>query len=222
MSIKFIYKKLKEDYSLRTFIFGLFSLAASIFLGVFNLYVGFKNNASWNIAIAPYYFIIAFMRSSLFLFEYKIRKLDHEEKTRRRIRAFIIYGILLLIMDITLVWPISLILAKEKSAYNTTITAIIFAAYTFYRIGLAIYNMYKTRRGNYNLSVRLLKILTFTSALVSLMNLQSILILTFGSYDRDMTILSTADNGLIWLILLSVSIVTFKNGLKLKKENSNN
>ena len=220
--IKKIFKILKNDYSLRVFVIAIFSLLSTVILSIFNLAFGIIHGTSWNIAISFYYLTLVAFRVYIFIFESRMRFKDEKYKEKRRMKNYIVYGIFLLILDITLIWPISLIQLGKKGIYINNIYTIIFATYTFYRLGLAIYNLIKTKKGNYNLSVRLLRILSFSTVLVSIMNLQSMLILSFGSYDKDMMILTTVDSLAIWCLLIGISIYTYRKGIKLKNEEEMN
>jgi hypothetical protein len=54
------------------------------------------------------------------------------------------------------------------------------------------------------------------------MNLQSMMILSFGSYDKDMIILTSVDSFAIWSLLIGISIYTYRKGIKLKNEEEMN
>ncbi|MCR5786291.1 MAG: hypothetical protein K6G28_01135 [Acholeplasmatales bacterium] len=214
---EFVYK-LKTDYSFRSVIFGLGSLLTSVFMGILNLLLGIIKHADWNFAIAVFYFIFIILRFTVFLIEYLIKNKTEEEKKQIRYNTFLFYGLVLIILDLSLSYPISLTYYKEKSIYTNTIIAIAFAAYTTMRLAIAVTNLKKTHNiEKYSLSIRTLKIISFTQALVSLITFQNVMILTFGSYDHSLKIISIIFNGIVVAIILIITILMIRSGIKYRK-----
>ena len=216
--IKEIYQSYFKEYTTRTFVFSTFSLCASIAIFIFNLSVGLFKHAIWNTTISFYYFVLLLFRIIIFIVEHNIKNKSEIKKEKSRRILYFICSILLLIMSISLIGPIYLMTKKDKSVYVNDIIAITFAAYTFYRLGISIYNIVKTKDNQYNLSIRMLKVVNLIGVFVSLSNLQTVLIQTFDNGTSNMELFSTITNAFIWLFLIIISIMSIKKGFNYNKE----
>lgn len=208
-------KRLKTDFAFRTIITGIMTLIGSLFMFVFNLLIGIDNDANWNISISVFYLVLFLIRLLVLVFEFFIKKSKNPRELE--LKSYRIVSYLLIIINLSIVVPILMLSSKQKAAYVNNTVAIIFALYTTVKFGFAIRNMFKTKN-NYSLTIRLLKIISFTAALFSLMNLESVLILTFGKYDPEMTLFSTVTNIVIFTYINFMTIITIINGYKLNKK----
>ena len=76
-------------------------------------------------------------------------------------------SILLLVIDLSLATPITLMMLQEKTVDYSSIVAITIATYTVYKIVMASINFYKTRKMSH-LSVKIVRNINFVDALVSI------------------------------------------------------
>ena len=217
-----LFEKIKTEYEFRTYVFAAVSIFISLIFAVFNTVLAFLYNASWNIGIAIYYFLLIFVRSVVCACEvkwYKARLYESEREEKRKVLYFV-QSIVLLILDLALVTPISLMVLQQKAVNYSIIAAIGMAAFTTYKIVMASRGFVKTRR-NYNLGVRILKNLNFIEALVSVLSLQYTLIMVNdGGVQGDMFVLCAVTSFMLWAFVVIVSLVSLIRSIKILKKKS--
>lgn len=214
-----LFAKIKSEYEFRTYVFAAISIIISLIFAIFNTVLAFLYNASWNIGIAVYYYILAFERTVVCSCEVKWYKagLDESEKEQKRKKLYFAQSIVLLILDLALVTPISLMVLQQKAVNYSIIVAISIAAFTTYKIIMSSKGYFKTRK-NYNLGVRILKNLNFIEALVSVLSLQYTLIMTVdGSVQGDMFVLCAVTSFAIWALVVAVSLVSLVRSIIILK-----
>lgn len=217
-----LFAKIKSEYEFRTYIFAAISIIISLIFAIFNTVLAFLYNASWNSGIAVYYYILAFERAVVCSCEVKWYKagLDESEKEQKRKKLYFAQSIVLLILDLALVTPISLMVLQQKAVNYSIIVAISMAAFTTYKIIMSSRGFIKTRK-NYNLGVRILKNLNFIEALVSVLSLQYTLIMTVdGSVQGDMFVLCAVTSFAIWAFVVVVSLISLVKSINILKEKS--
>ncbi len=217
-----LFHKMKTEYEFRTYVFAAFSILISLIFAVFNTVLAFLYNAAWNFGIAIYYFLLIFVRSVVCFCEVKWFKagLDESEKEEKRKALYFAQSIVLLILDLALVTPISLMVLQRKAVDYSIIAAIGMATFTTYKIIMSSRGFVKTRK-SYNLGVRILKNLNFIEALVSVLSLQYTLIMTVdGSLQGDMFVMCAITSFAIWAFVVVVSMVSLVKSIKIFKNKS--
>lgn len=217
------FEKIKSEYEFRTYVFTAFSIFISLIFAIFNTVLVFLYNAAWNFGIAIYYYLLVLERSVVCAFEVKWYKagLDENVKEQKRQKLYFVQSIALLVLDLALVTPISLMVLQRKVVNYSMIVAIGIATFTTYKIVMAIRGFIKTR-SNYNLVVRFLKNLTLIEALVSVLSLQYTLIMANdGSLQGDMFVLCAITSFAIWAVVVAVSVISLINSILIcKKKNT--
>lgn len=103
---------------------------------------------------------------------------------------------------------------QKKPVNMTIIPAIAMAAYTTYKIIMASLN-FKRRKRTDNSLLRLLRVISFIEALVSIMTLQNTLIMVISrGGDPSMLGLSALANGAMMFIILLLSAGVLLNGIR--------
>ena len=127
-------------------------------------------------------------------------------------------SILLLIIDLALIAPITLMVLQKKEIHYSKIHAITIATYTCYKIIQSTRNYVKTRKLN-NLSIRTIRCVNFIDSLVSILSLQYTLIMTFSDESTtDMLRLGATSSFVIWIFIVLISILNLINAIKIKKD----
>lgn len=169
---------LKNDHSLRTFVFSIFSVLITLSYSIYNGFLGIYKLSIWHGSICIYYLLLLIIRTIL-VFEMK----NNNEK-RKKIIHFVIYG-LLFIITISMIAPAIFLIIGKRTYDLGMIPAIAMAAYTTYSVTFAIINYYKTRKNN-NITIKQLRLINVISALMSVIVLQNTLILANGGMDENM------------------------------------
>lgn len=218
--IKEYYVRLKENYILRTLVFASFSFFVTIGFCLFNLFIGIRDQIAWNISIGVYYLLLVVIKILVGYHEIKWKKqhLNELQKEEKRETIYLTQSILLLIIDLALITPITLMMLQEKEIHYSSIAAITIATYTVYKIVMASINFYKTRKLNH-LSVKIVRNINFVDALVSILTLQYTLIMTFGTgMDDGLKVVCSLSSFAIWGALITISIFSLIQSIKGKNK----
>jgi heme/copper-type cytochrome/quinol oxidase subunit 2 len=142
--------------------------------------------------------------------------LDKDTMENRRKKNLIYYSLLLLLIDISLNFPIILLAYQEEVREYNIIIAITFALITTIKFVLAIRGYIKTRK-NYDTKTYIFKNITFTSALVSVISLQNVLISSASDNPKDDAKIFVSTSFLIFGVILLVSILSIIKSIKIRK-----
>ena len=208
-------KRIKSDYTFRTFVFSAFSFLVTVAFTGYNVFLAVVYRSTWNIGIAIYYALLLCVRAYVIFSEYKFNKKDFDDRAKENARKqlYLVQSILLLVMDIALIAPISIMVMQQKDINYSEIPAL-----TTYKITTASINIVKTRKGKH-LSVKILRNVNFVDALVSVLSLQYTLIMTFGGgIDGKMRTLCAISTFFIWMFIIFISVLSLIYAVKSKKE----
>lgn len=123
-----------------------------------------------------------------------------------RVKACLSESVVLLIIDLTLIAPVSLMVTQQRALDYSAITAIATAAYTVYKVAVAT-KKYNTARKQSNMAVMTLKRINFKEAMVSVLTLQYVLVTTFGNgVDSHMLPACAATTFIFWALLVIQSL----------------
>lgn len=215
---KFIVRMI-NDYIYRTFTLSVLSLFVTIAFTVYNAFLAIVYRASWNLSIAVYYALLLCIRACVIFVEFKFYKSNFSDtqKESGRKKLFLTQSVLLLVIDIALIAPITIMALEQKAVNYSAIPAITMAAYTVYKIVSATRNYIKTRRQNH-LSVKILRNVNFIDALASILSLQYTLIMTFGGGSiGEMRTLCAVSSFAIWALIIVISVLNLIRAVQIRK-----
>ena len=193
----------RQDYNFKTVINAAGSTLVTAAFGVFNGATGLFYRAPWQLSISVYYFLLAFLRGYIVLTERRAYLL---KKENLRVKAHRIASVLLIILSLLLAVPVTLLVFFQKPVQMSIIIAITLAAYTTYKIILASVNLSRKRKTD-SILVKKLRDINFIDALVSLLVLQSTLIVVQNSADdEDMKQLVRITGGVIWAATVVIAV----------------
>lgn len=200
-------KQWKSDYDFKTVAAAVGSLTVTMAFAVYNGFLGIYYSSLWNGTICVYYLVLTLLRGLI------VGYLRNKRETSKKI-VYIAASVMLLILNISLIVPIYVMVVMQKPVNMTLIPAIAMAAYTTYKITMASINLKRRRRSAENL-VRLLRIINFIDALVSIITLQNTLIMVNAKGDlSEFLPLSAATSGAIWAVILFLSVAAMVNGIR--------
>ncbi len=211
--------KLSKDYSFRTLIFATCSFIINIGFVVFNLVLAILSRTVWYGSLAGYYFLLSILRGGVFFGEKKAKELakDETEYQLRRWKNYKICGIALFVLDIVMAGAVTLMVLLQKPSNYTDIMAIAFAAYSFYKIILAIYNIFKARKTK-DAQIQSFRNISLADAAVSLLSLQVTMVATFSVDGENMALLNALTGAFVCLLTIGIGVFMIINGDKeLKK-----
>lgn len=172
-----------EDYRFRTVLTTMPSFVINVAYTIYNGVIGVMNQSAWFITMAVYYSLLGIMRYCAVHTERKISYMEDQKLIRKKELAVIkTDGILLLLLNLALSGVVLLTIAKGRAKAYSEIIAISIAAYTFYKITMAVINMVKVRKMQSPILITIRNI-GVADALVSMLTLQMTMLVSFQGTD---------------------------------------
>lgn len=210
----------KNNFLYRTLFDATFSLVVTIAFVIYNAYLGFKFGDAFEIGISIYYFLLILIKSAMLIIERKISHYEDDLKMSVRVKSYKVASIFIFIIDLCLIAPIIIMAIKPKEVGFGIIPAITMAAYSVYKIVVAIINYIKSKKSQ-NPTIILLREINIIDAIVSILMLQHTLIMVNGGMDESMRILSIITSILFIVFIIAFSILSFFRNKRIFKENIN-
>lgn len=196
------YQKWKTDFEFRTIANSLLSSVITVLFGLYNSVLGVRYGIIWNGCISIYYFLLTILRGVISYGAIKYGESD--DKNRNMVH--LVSSLILIVLNVSLVVPITLMVLNRKSVSMTMIPAISMAAYTTYKVVMASANM-KRARHTKDILVKLLRNINFIDAVISILTIQNTLLVVKASADRqDMIVLAAISSaaGLGVIVFMTV------------------
>ena len=192
------------DYTFRTILTTLPAFLINVAYTVYNGVIGIMNQSVWFITMAVYYSLLGIMRYRAVSTGRKISRLDDREQIRKKELSVIkTDGILLLVLNLALSGVVLLTIAQNTAKRYSEIMVISIAAYTFYKITMAVVNMVKVRKTKSPILITIRNI-GAADALVSMLTLQATMLALFQDKNNRNTNQMNAVTGLTVCILISI------------------
>ncbi len=206
-TLRSLFYKWKSDYNFKTLTNSVGSLAITTVFAIYNGYLGIRALSLWHGSICVYYILLVIIRGTILLTERRSARLSRETALACRRRAFLFTSIALLVLNLALIAPISLMVQMKRPVAMGLIPAISMAAYATWKIIMASVNLKRKSISGAPL-VRELRTINFIDALVSILTLQNTLIMVNqGGDDRSMLKLTAAVSAGVLLCILAVTIL---------------
>ena len=206
-----------EDYTFRTILTTLPTFLINVVYTVYNGVIGVMNQSAWFITMAVYYSLLGIMRYFAVNTERKTSRMENPKLIRKRELSVIRKdGILLLLLNLALSGVVLLTIAKGTAKTHSEIMVISIAAYTFYKITMAVINMVKVRKMQSPILITIRNI-GVADALVSMLTLQTTML---ASFQGTSSIDANRMNGItglavcILIALLGVSMIYYASKRK--------
>ncbi|MGN0432653.1 MAG: hypothetical protein ACI4EQ_09905 [Lachnospiraceae bacterium] len=207
----------KADYNFKTYATSTLSSLIGIAFTIYNGFLGFYYSSIWNCSICVYYILLAVVRGIIVGYQRKTYDISNESGRNHGRKIFYLTHIIMFLMNVSLIVPIA-VMIKGGRAYNLgMIPAITMATYTTYRIVMAIMHYSKSRKID-NALVKELRTTNLIDTLVAVLTLQNTMIIaSAGEITEEMRILSIISSTVIWLSIVTLSVLSF--GYSLRSEN---
>lgn len=212
-------RKIVENYGFRTVAFSCVTFALNTGFAVFYGVMGLLVHSLWYGALAAYYIFLSVIRLWVLIGGRRAVKNAAGDEVRSyeyKLKIFRSAGIFLLVLEVVLPVAFMQMMSGESPNAHTEITAIASAAYSFYKIALALVNMFKAKKNRDPLAQSLRNI-NLTDALVSLLALQTSLIALYSEGDENMMALNVVVGLVIFLSTAAMGIFMIARGCFLLK-----
>lgn len=173
---------LVENYSFRTIVFSVLSVLAAIGLTIFNIVIYAITKSLWCGAMAFYHIMLVLLRGFVLLSHRKLTQsvaLSDEEKMLGAIKQYRTCGIVFISLTLCLIAMIIHIVREDKVFDYDMYVIYTIAGFTLFQIVVALVNYIKSHK-NDSYTVRALRSINLTTALVSFISLQAIALDTFS------------------------------------------
>lgn len=174
-----------ENYGFKTLMFSLFSFAFTVAFAIMNLVSAIRYGLIWYYAISAYYFFIIIFRGGIIYAESKFKKKFSDnpaEYLKRKWRTYLSGGVVLSFLEIAMAVAVTEMMLSRRPIESGEIMTIANAAYTFYKMTMAILNLVKAKKYN-DPVIQALRNINFADACMSITSLTVIMLSTFGDAD---------------------------------------
>lgn len=212
------WNKLHEDARLRTMATTVPGLLLNALYVFTNIGMGILNHTAWFIYLGVYYFFLTIMKSSLIHYLAKNRSGINYKTEYRKYRSC---GIALLMLNFVLVSECVYIVYRNQRFHYNGVLIYAMAAMTFYSLIGAVFHMVRYRK--YKSPVlSAVKAVKLTSAMVSMLALETAMIAQFGGEDQGdfrqiMTSLTASAVCIVELLIAAYMIYSGTRGIKKEK-----
>lgn len=209
--IKIFLDRWRTDFDFKTVSSAFGSLAVTAIFALYNGFLGVYHASLWHGTSCVYYLVLVLLRGVIILAEK--RNARRSDRARFQKRLYIASAVLLLLLNVCLVVPVTLMVVRQKPVDLSLIPAIAMAAYTTYKVVMASVNL-KRRKRSSNELIRLLRTISFIDALVSILSLQNTLLMVSTKGESvEMFHLSAITSAAIMLAVLVISIAAVRKGV---------
>lgn len=205
---------LLKDFGYRTIVFGVCSFIVNVTFISFVAVMAFMSKTAWYFTITVYYIILAFMKGNVF---YSKRKYNTEIKEARALRFS---GIMFILMTIAFSGVIVLIYKANHYFEYAGLFIYVVATFTFYKLSLGIYNLFKARKQD-DLYVQNIRNINLASALISIIMLQVAMFQAFAPEQNLGFANALTGAGVSAIILVLGILMIIKSNKKLKEIKKN-
>lgn len=207
----------REDYIYRTLLGAAVSFVCTALFALYNGYLGIRYGSVWHGSIGGFYLLLMMIRGMVLLTEERNRTRSEAMRHHCRRRTFFISSVLLLVLDLALILPISMMVVLDKPVSMGLIPAIAMATYTTWKITMASIHIRRQRRRPIgNILVAELRTVNFIDALVAILTLQNTLIMVNQETPGQNAMLpvSAASSGVIYAVIVAITIRMLQKGLR--------
>ncbi|MBE5741495.1 MAG: hypothetical protein E7351_03110 [Clostridiales bacterium] len=201
---------LLNNFGYRTIIFSIISFLLNLSYVIFMGVLAIMTKSAWYISITVYYLTLILMKGNIL---YSKKKYNTEKK---KARAYRYSGMMFILLTLALSGIIVLIYTSNMYFEYAGLMIYAVAAYTFYKLVLAIINIFKARKHD-DLYVQNIRNINLVSALVSIVVLQVAMFQAFSPANNT-SIANGLTGGAVAFVILALGIfMIIKANKKLKK-----
>lgn len=173
--------KLLEHYAFKTAVFAGVSLVISLGFAVMNLVSAILYRSLWYGALAAYYTVLIFFRGGVLFFDVRGQRCCEGDERSYELCKWKIHlgsGAFLVLVEIAMALAVTQMMLSSRPTQSGIIMAISNAAYTFYKMTMAILNLVRARKHD-NPVTQSLRNINFADACMSMASLTVLMVATF-------------------------------------------
>lgn len=204
-----LFKRWRRDHRFKNLTGAALSFGVTVLFALYNGLLGLHLSSVWHGGICAFYLLLAALRGLILLSERRNRTGDERQRAARRQRTFRVSAAMLLLLNLSLILPISLMAVFEKPVNMGSIPAIAMAAYTTYKLTRALLLVHGRRRDSCgDILIAELRTINLIDAMVSVLALQNTLIMVYQTEGegREMFLLSAVSSAVIYLGIILITV----------------
>ncbi len=183
---------------------------------IFQFFIALYHGSFWFYSMFAYYLFLAITR--FYLMKYTL-KFELNEKPKDELKKYIFSGWMMLFLNMALCVMIFFMVYWNRTFKHDQITTIALAAYTFISFTIAIINFIRYRKYKSPL-FNAAKLISLTSASVSIITLETTMLTSFGS-DMDLStrkLFLGLTGAAVSLFVLTLAIIMIAKGTRMYKK----
>lgn len=169
MKINKLYLKLKTEISKRRTLITILSLCFTVLFSIYNRIVGIVKESLWHETISIYYLVLVIVKSIILIYIHK--SIDRNKD----LVVFRVVKVLLIILNLLLIVPISLMVLNKRLVEMSLILSIAVALYVTIKTTKVIISFVRKRKEE-DILLKELKVIDLMDVVVSILTLQNTLI----------------------------------------------
>lgn len=204
-------RNLAQSYAFRSLFFGMCTLAFNVGYSVFLSVTAIMYDSAWYGALAVYYILLIIMRGGALAENVKAeRKYKENSLALQRSKLGIYRYCGLMMFTLVVALSVSVVeMVAEGAAFHVPRWAIyVFMAFALYRIIMGVWQAVKATKRD-DLVVRAVRYISVSTALVTLLSLQTALCVVFPPNRVSVTLLNLATGFLVCMIIMAIGIYMF-------------
>ena len=174
-----------DNYGLKTLVFSSFSLVLTLAFVAVNLFSAITSGLVWYYALSAYYFVLLVFRGGILFADFKCSKKFADDEAalgNAKRRIYRAGGCVLLALEIAMAFAVTKTVLSRRPAATGQIVAIANAAYTFYKMTMAIINLVRAKCFS-DPVVQTLRNVNFADACMAIASLTVVMLSAFGGSD---------------------------------------
>lgn len=214
-----ITKRVMENYGYKTTLFSLFSIAITLTVVVMNAVSAVRYSSFWYATLAGYYFVLLSFRGLILFFNDRVKKSKTDDAKIKIINYWKIYlfvGAFLVLLELSMAVVVVTTLSLKRPVPSGQIMAISTAAYAFYKMGTAIYNVFKARKFQLP-AIQAIRNVNFADACISIFSLTVLLCETFGETESNVYLKALSGFFCLAAVIFVASVMIIKANKNIKR-----
>ena len=209
-----LHKRIESDW-FKALSSSAMSALINIAFTLYNMIFGIVKRSMWHGTIGVYYLLLAGVRTMIVMSQKQTLTGGEKSSEQMHRRTYIITHIILLLMNISLIVPITVMVRGEREYTLGLTPAIISAAYTTYRLTSSIVGYRHSKKAD-DILITEQSVINMIDSLTAVLTLQNTLLMANGGVSGNMKTLCAWTSGGILLVIVLLTIVSF---LRLRKRN---
>ncbi|MCD8308586.1 MAG: hypothetical protein LUD19_01930 [Clostridia bacterium] len=214
-------RNLAGNYGYRTVAITCVTFAINAAYAAFNIVFAAITLSVWYASLGGYYLILSLMRGGVIAGDRRAKRKaagDGRLQAEYRLKNYRICGCALFVLEVAMAGAVTVMIVMGKPTKYSEVMAIVFAAYTTYKVTLAIVNIVKAKKQD-EPQVQAIRNIGLADAAISLLSLQTALIATFSDEEStDMTIMNALMGAAVCIVTICIAIIMIVNAnVRLKK-----